>query len=45
MERKKEKMSQQKAIESRVFPGKHYKFGERLGKGTQASVFKFHLDN
>ena len=43
MKEHKSKSSQQKAIESRKHPEQYYKFGEKLGKGTQATVFKFHM--
>lgn len=34
----------QKAIESRKHAGKHYVFQDKLGSGTQATVWKFSLD-
>ena len=34
-----------KAIESRKFPGKLYVFDDKLGKGTQATVWKFMRGN
>lgn len=34
-----------KAIESRKYPGKLYVFDDKLGKGTQATVWKFIRDN
>ena len=37
--------AQQKAIESRKHPEKFYRFGEKLGKGTQATVYKFHMED
>ena len=34
-----------KAIQSMKYPGKHYVFEKQLGKGVQAAVWLFKLDD
>ena len=43
-QRKSHKKEKTKAIESRKYPGRHYVFQDKLGKGTQATVWKFSMD-
>ena len=33
-----------KAVESRKHPGRHYIFQDKLGSGTQATVWKFNME-
>lgn len=42
---KQEPKKKAKAVESRKYPGKHYVFQEKLGSGTQATVWKFNMDS